>query len=358
MMQHFIITPFSYRAANLMKISGLDPLHPKRLEQHFQLFEISCLPSILNQENQDFTWMLIVDPELPENYRKRLEKLISKKSASHLYTYDESIHFDKLDWLEPWIMPQADYVITSNLDDDDALFRGFTKYISDHYALLEKNKKTPTMFFSGCRDVVFWDFYASKRAALGYHKLRRTDTFPTSAGFSVGCKYPELNFSVKRFDHHTFEYLLRDLSEVDVQPGVSKVRLQMLQKTIRNDAMTSGISWDGVLNDENVHYISISPPQILVINHMDNMQVHRIFMSPNKRIKVDTGSSFPGFDLNFELAKRYIRTNRKDLKILTGLIRNHFLSKKGHLDGKSSLNVFWWKLKHLKKLFSGYIRLR
>ena len=113
MIQHILITRFSYRGNNLDRKKGQDPLDKKNLDHRFGLFEIACLPSILNQKNQDFTWVLVVDPELPSKYRNRLQKLISPKKESYLVNFRPGLVICNLTWLKPWINDTTKYVVTT-----------------------------------------------------------------------------------------------------------------------------------------------------------------------------------------------------------------------------------------------------
>jgi hypothetical protein len=105
---HILLTRFSYRANTLVSArkSGddswdrLDPLDPTRLDFRFVLFECVCLPNVLEQSNQDFDWVLIIDPDLPMNYRKRLEKLIAKRKRTYLHEFSPNNNLMVLDWLE------------------------------------------------------------------------------------------------------------------------------------------------------------------------------------------------------------------------------------------------------------------
>ncbi len=47
-----------------------------RLEERFRHFEGICLPSLLNQTDPDFTFVILVGDQLPDAYRERLESLV------------------------------------------------------------------------------------------------------------------------------------------------------------------------------------------------------------------------------------------------------------------------------------------
>ena len=48
-----------------------------RLEERFRHFEGICLPSLLNQTDPDFTFVILIGDQLPDAYRDRLERLVA-----------------------------------------------------------------------------------------------------------------------------------------------------------------------------------------------------------------------------------------------------------------------------------------
>ena len=71
------ITQFSYRMPRRNPLDAerlYDPLDPARLALRFSLFEIITLPSLLGQTDQDFTWVLLIDPALDARYRHEQDR--------------------------------------------------------------------------------------------------------------------------------------------------------------------------------------------------------------------------------------------------------------------------------------------
>ena len=148
MFQHFIITPFSYRNSYHTKKRRQDPLKTSSLEHRFKMFETTCLPSVLSQNSKDFTWVLIIDRALPKRFLNRLKELTSKCRNVRFHIHKNETNYGKSDWLKPYIQPDVQYVITSELDDDDGIFSGFTRYVRDHLTdLKNKSKLPPVLFF-------------------------------------------------------------------------------------------------------------------------------------------------------------------------------------------------------------------
>ncbi len=352
MFQHFIITRFSYRSYYYLKKKGQDPLNPKRLDHRFKMFEIICLPSILNQVNQDFTWVLIVDSALPEKYRCRLEKLISQRNRSFLYTVPPQPQFGKLGWLKQWINPKTQFVITTTIDDDDGLFGGFTKYISKHINQLKDSSKLPPMLFVAANNEVYWDFYHSDKAPLGYRKQRKMFA-PSAAGFSLCCKYPELDFSIFGFSHISYQFLYASEKVLPAKFSGYKSQIAIQNKLIKETLKTSTLEWNGILNSENYHLISSKELHTIISNHPDNIQFMRLFGNPWWREPIDAEKSFPEFSIDFHIAEDYIKKYSKSFRLFFRMVIRQFIFfETGNIETNPVI-IFMKKLRAIKKILWG-----
>jgi hypothetical protein len=354
MIQHFIITRFSYRGNNLNIKKGQDPLKPENLEHRFNLFEIGCLPGILNQKNQDFTWIIIVDPELPANYRTRLQKLISPKRDCHLVNFSRQLVIYNLTWLNPWIKAGTKYVINTVIDDDDMLFNDYTRYLSDY--LTQQQQLEPITFFA-CSNELSWDFYSSKQSPFGYLKAKHTHYYPAGAGYAVCCKYPEINFSILSFEHTAFNYLSTDCEGFNKLPEIKKTRIEHLRKIISEEINKSKIKWEGRLTAKNFHYITSENTQVIVINHFGNIQFLRIFADFEMRKPVKPDEFVPGFFVDFNLVEKHISKYYKSLWLLLMLIKSNFIITPNYLRNASSAKLFYHRLLRLRKIISGFRKL-
>ncbi|NQZ68016.1 MAG: hypothetical protein HRT89_08095, partial [Lentisphaeria bacterium] len=133
--EHLLITRFSYR--NYTNGNGRspqydsDPLDPEKLEFRFLIFEMICLPNILAQVNKDFTWVFIIDEHLAQEYRDKLFELTKSLKNVYLYEFKNEDQFS-LDCFKDYFSADADYVITTNIDDDDALPVYYIQDMHDH----------------------------------------------------------------------------------------------------------------------------------------------------------------------------------------------------------------------------------
>lgn len=328
MVQQIIFTRFSYRGDNLSKKKGQDPLNPKHLEHRFNLFELGCLRGILNQTNQDFTWLIVVDPQLPENYRNRLQKLISPKKESYLVNYSPELQIHQLTWMKPWIKAGTVYVFNALIDDDDMLFDGYTRYISDYLA--QKQHLEPITFFA-CSKELRWDFYKTQQAPYGFLNGKKDIKFPPGAGIGVCCKYPEINFSIISFEHTAFDYLSADSKGFHSLQKIKKTRIEQLRKRIGEAINKSNIGWEGRLTDRNFHYIASENTQVITINHFDNFQFGRIFEDKEMRKPVNSDEFVQGFVIDFNLVEKHISKYRKSFWLLLRLIKSNFKIRPNYL---------------------------
>lgn len=138
--QHYIITRFNV---------NIDPktydfrLSESWLTERFELFNTFCLPSILQQESQDFHWLLLFDSQTPERF-KRIITLLER------YQNLMPIFCDGFSTVMPRVREHilkthqgADYYLTTRLDNDDALSKKFVKMLHSITGNLLETKAMP-----------------------------------------------------------------------------------------------------------------------------------------------------------------------------------------------------------------------
>lgn len=75
--EHYIITRFNLPVF-LPKVDGhlaSSACDESYLDYRFMLFETYCIPSIKNQTCQDFKWLILMDYNTPDKFKKRLQQL-------------------------------------------------------------------------------------------------------------------------------------------------------------------------------------------------------------------------------------------------------------------------------------------
>lgn len=121
--EHLLLTRFNVKIPRLENSRRLDPVW---LDSRFLLFEQFCYPSVRSQTNTNFTWLVLFDSKTPAGFRAKMEQ----------YFQSERFHAVYMDLLTPQTLLEAvadyfcnrarpDYLITSRLDNDDAICREY-----------------------------------------------------------------------------------------------------------------------------------------------------------------------------------------------------------------------------------------
>jgi hypothetical protein len=113
---------------------GIGLYNADRLDKMLSLFEAVTLNSIQNQKEKNFFYLIVVDSNLPEKILLRLNELIKGDEKSFLVSIDitqlTNVHTGSFNWVwdkcQDFILKNElidcvdEYIITSNLDADDA----------------------------------------------------------------------------------------------------------------------------------------------------------------------------------------------------------------------------------------------
>ncbi len=132
--RHVIITRFSVRFNMLTEKNGT-LFNSKRLNKRMHVFKTVYLPSLLNQKWKHFYCVLLIDQQLPETYKIQLRELVDKYSFIRILEWKADIYkLSQIDWLKDAnIDINVNHIITTRLDDDDALHPDFTNIVQMYY---------------------------------------------------------------------------------------------------------------------------------------------------------------------------------------------------------------------------------
>lgn len=124
--EHYLLTCF-----NLDR--GFDPDNKRNsleyLEQRFSIFESITVPSVAAQSCSNFSWLVFFDPATPEQYKFKAEALL--KSVKSIPVYVKNIKEIK-EFITNKLKNKTEYLITTNLDNDDAISENFIKLIQSN----------------------------------------------------------------------------------------------------------------------------------------------------------------------------------------------------------------------------------
>ena len=136
--KHFLATRFNIRIGGWDTTkNGETLLDDSWMDNRFGLFENYCLPSVINQSNQNFIWCIYFDLHTPEVYKLRI------KSLTESYPNIRIFFIDSIGELKPHLInfikssehDNCDYVITSRLDTDDLLHRDYINVVQQLFEL-------------------------------------------------------------------------------------------------------------------------------------------------------------------------------------------------------------------------------
>ncbi len=135
--KHFIVTRFNLRTSN--NKWNKDKNINRTIDNSWMLYRINifnqyCLPSVLNQSCENFTWIICLDIETDEKFRLFFHTLSQK------YSFIVPLYIDGMQNLnskyKEYIINQLGnekYIITSRLDNDDILHRDYIKKIQEQF---------------------------------------------------------------------------------------------------------------------------------------------------------------------------------------------------------------------------------
>jgi hypothetical protein len=112
------------------------------------LFRTYCLPSVLNQNNEKFVWLVCISPNTDQAHRIFLKDIRSHdKRVELLEVPNISVLTESLrDFIRNDISQEESHVITSRLDNDDAIAR---TYIDRVQKAFEGQVFQPILFSKG-----------------------------------------------------------------------------------------------------------------------------------------------------------------------------------------------------------------
>lgn len=132
-MDHFLITRFNLKVKDWTHTrDGHSVDQQEWLSHRFELFEQYCLPSVKNQTNQEFKWLVFFDTDTPKIYKEKNEQ-IAESYPTFIPIYLSGIEqFNKEIGNIIFNHSASEYIITSRLDNDDLLHKDFIQTIKEN----------------------------------------------------------------------------------------------------------------------------------------------------------------------------------------------------------------------------------
>lgn len=347
LIDHFIVTRFCIRDLELFAGGGKfvggagDPLKNEYLEKRFMMLKGVAGPSLLSQTNQNFSWIFLVDRNLSDAFRQRLLNLDSGNISIHIADYIEESNMQYLHWLQPLLRPDCKYVVTTNLDDDDALSMNFVETIHD---IITKEHQQGTLLpfrFFGCSDAKLWSLIRTKAVPLGW-KSDWPFHFPfSSVGMSIMVRKSEMNLASPGINHNVL-HRYGDLTATDqsVGPGIELMLRELQEQLQKIGKNLSDLQSETLVQDLNQFGV-----EVVMTNHNINDAIRRGRRKRSNAIKVLGPETFEGFQMNFDYIVQNISTLKQNNLFYTVSI---FQNKLGRM-----MNKFKRKLRRIVKRYIG-----
>lgn len=136
MFKHFIITRFNLRTVQWDKTKNNEDVLTKEWQKHrLQMFREFCFPSVVNQANQNFIWLVYFDTHSPDFIMKDIEKMKTEfknfvpKFLDEMELIKTEVKTDMMKYFDQ----NTTHVITSRLDNDDAIQKNYVLEIQNAF---------------------------------------------------------------------------------------------------------------------------------------------------------------------------------------------------------------------------------
>ena len=136
--EHFLITRF-----NLQKFHrSFNPDNEKWIawiKRRFTIFQNYCLPSVANQTNKNFRWLIYFDTMTPPEIDNYINELRQYDFIEICYANGSEDFFIKyLSDIQEKIKKETEWIITSRLDNDDCLHSSVIDRIQNEFIPSDK----------------------------------------------------------------------------------------------------------------------------------------------------------------------------------------------------------------------------
>lgn len=121
--KHFLITLFNLKLWDSDK-GNIATCTDLWMQKRFALFEEYCLPSVSQQTTSNFTWLCLLDEGTSQVYKERLEsyrKQVPQLTPCYFNSEQSKEWKAHVKDIVSSLLDDEDYVITTNLDNDDSI---------------------------------------------------------------------------------------------------------------------------------------------------------------------------------------------------------------------------------------------
>jgi len=135
MFYHFLITRFNLKNPGWDVTKNNETLLDENwMDERLELFSNFCYPSVINQSNKNFKWLLFFDNSTSEKYRNKIDQILNNHPLIIPFYIDGMPNFQTA--ILNYIAKNAndkDYLITSRIDNDDCIHKDFINEIQKQF---------------------------------------------------------------------------------------------------------------------------------------------------------------------------------------------------------------------------------
>lgn len=156
---HFFLTKFNVRSFPDLK-PGCEPTW---LERRFKLFDEFCFPSVCNQSNQNFKWLVFFDIDTPDLFKQKIAEYSAKWSNFVPVYLDCPLPYGQFPdevraIVRNHIPDGCEYLITTWLDNDDAIHKDYVQMIQDNFEHQDSETINFIFGYQLCSGKLYFDF--------------------------------------------------------------------------------------------------------------------------------------------------------------------------------------------------------
>lgn len=131
---HFFLTKFNVRSFPELK-PGCDPTW---LERRFRLFDQFCFPSVQQQSNQNFKWLVFFDVDTPEPFKQKIAAYANTWENFVPVYLDCPLPYGEFpdevrQVVKNYIPADCEHLMTTWLDNDDAIHKDYVQLIQENF---------------------------------------------------------------------------------------------------------------------------------------------------------------------------------------------------------------------------------
>src|SRR5690606_23562615 len=139
----FMFKHFLFTRINLGYIERISNFHVSEndwLNYRFDVFYKTCLPSVINQKCQNFTWLIYLDSRTPDNVVSQLKEKISDHSNFEILLRGGgfgSLSFHASKDIKTFLDTDCQYIISSRIDSDDLIHCDYIQEVQSKFDFQE-----------------------------------------------------------------------------------------------------------------------------------------------------------------------------------------------------------------------------